>query len=54
MSIRDYYEKVHGLKITNKKQPLLKVGIILKNKKEIPILLIPEFCFMAGMSYNFD
>lgn len=47
-SLRDYYEKKYNLKITNKKQPLLKVESRRKNK-DFQIFLVPEFCLMTGI-----
>lgn len=53
-NLRDYYEKKYNLKITNKKQPMLKVQSRKKNNKEFLIYLIPEFCLMTGIPENFD
>ena len=53
ISLREYYEKKYNMKITNHKQPLLKVEGRRKNS-EFQILLIPEFCLMTGIPENFD
>ena len=47
-SLREYYENKYNLKITNNKQPLLKVEGRRKNA-EFQILLVPEFCLMTGI-----
>lgn len=52
-SLKDYYENKYKMKITNLKQPLLKVEGRKKNS-DIQILLIPEFCLMTGIPENFD
>ena len=54
ISFFDYYKKQYGITITDKQQPLLihrpKVRGIAEVEAERIIKLVPEFCFMTGLT----
>ena len=52
MTYTEYYEKNYGMKIKNKKQPVLQA--VVSSKKKGSATLIPEFLLISGLPDNFD
>lgn len=53
MGFEKYYEVNYGLKISNKKQPLLKAVLSGKKTKQ-EAFIVPEFLLMPGFPDDFD
>ena len=51
ISFLEYYQEKYGIKIKNKKQPII---ISEGNRKEEVLWLIPELLLMTGVPEDFD
>jgi len=56
MTFAEYYDATYGMKIKNKKQPVLKAVLngMKKSKITKESILIPEFLLLSGLPDDFD
>ncbi|KAG2378935.1 hypothetical protein C9374_007573 [Naegleria lovaniensis] len=50
ITFRDYYKDRYGVEIKNLKQPLISTTIKMRNQKKQKIYLIPELCYLSGVT----